>query len=313
MRSCGIASGLSAGAPHALALSHDHVRDDVARLDLGEAGARARVEARGSGAATRAATPSSQPVKLFSCVKSRAASSVEVLARRSRALALRCGVVAGSAFSCSARHSPRRARADAGGLEVLQVPQRDRQLLELDARARRQQRGDLLEVLRAGSRRRRARRSAASTSMRSRSRKLVSESCAQQVIAQRGRSAASCGNCASSSSSSPPCAAPVSPPLSALTSRCRSRGVRRRSASRSRSCARLQLSAAGRRRRRRRPRAVVFALERGFPCRKRSISWLSSSVDSCSSRIDCCSCGVSVRCWESWSWSECFMAEVMRA
>src|SRR5882672_1678395 len=39
----------------------------------------------------------------------------------------------------------------------------------------------------------------------------------------------------------------------------------------------------------------------------RSSSWFSSSVDNCSSRIDCCSCGVSVRCWESRIWRECFM------
>jgi len=34
----------------------------------------------------------------------------------------------------------------------------------------------------------------------------------------------------------------------------------------------------------------------GFSIRMRSISWLSSTVESCSSRIDCCSWGVSVRC-----------------
>ena len=36
----------------------------------------------------------------------------------------------------------------------------------------------------------------------------------------------------------------------------------------------------------------------GFSISRRSISWFSSTVESCSSRIDCCSCGVSVRCWE---------------
>jgi hypothetical protein len=37
-----------------------------------------------------------------------------------------------------------------------------------------------------------------------------------------------------------------------------------------------------------------------------STSWCSSSVDSWSSRIDCCSCGVSARCCESRTWSVCF-------
>ena len=35
----------------------------------------------------------------------------------------------------------------------------------------------------------------------------------------------------------------------------------------------------------------------------------SSTVDSWSNRIDCCSCGVSVRCWDSLSWRLCFMSK----
>src|SRR5581483_6331208 len=45
----------------------------------------------------------------------------------------------------------------------------------------------------------------------------------------------------------------------------------------------------------------------GFSIRMRSISWLSSTVESCSSRIDCCNCGVSVRCWDSRNCSEGFI------
>src|SRR5690606_13242378 len=46
----------------------------------------------------------------------------------------------------------------------------------------------------------------------------------------------------------------------------------------------------------------------GFSNRMRSISWFSSIVDNCSSLMDCCSCGVSVRCWESLSWRLGFIA-----
>jgi hypothetical protein len=46
---------------------------------------------------------------------------------------------------------------------------------------------------------------------------------------------------------------------------------------------------------------------RGFSCKAWSISALSSSVESCNNRIDCCNCGVKARCWESLSWSPCFM------
>src|SRR5581483_7641856 len=49
---------------------------------------------------------------------------------------------------------------------------------------------------------------------------------------------------------------------------------------------------------------------RGFSCRNRSISELSSSVDNCSNRMDCCSCGVSVRCCDSLSCRECFMGRM---
>src|SRR4029079_19276349 len=45
----------------------------------------------------------------------------------------------------------------------------------------------------------------------------------------------------------------------------------------------------------------------GFSCSSRSTSAFSSSVDNWSSRIDCCSCGVSVRCWLSLSWSVGFI------
>ena len=37
----------------------------------------------------------------------------------------------------------------------------------------------------------------------------------------------------------------------------------------------------------------------GLSASMRSISWLSSTVESCNRRMDCCSCGVSVRCCES--------------
>jgi hypothetical protein len=50
-----------------------------------------------------------------------------------------------------------------------------------------------------------------------------------------------------------------------------------------------------------------LALEQGIFLEKRSISWFSSRVESCRSRMDCCSCGVSVRCCESLSCNECFM------
>src|ERR1043165_8735133 len=45
----------------------------------------------------------------------------------------------------------------------------------------------------------------------------------------------------------------------------------------------------------------------GFSMRMRSISWLSSTVEGCSSRIDCWSCGVSVRCWDRRNCSEGFI------
>ena len=43
-----------------------------------------------------------------------------------------------------------------------------------------------------------------------------------------------------------------------------------------------------------------------------SISWLSSSVESCRSRIDCCNWGVSARCWEIRRERPCFMRLHMR-
>src|SRR5438034_5225416 len=52
---------------------------------------------------------------------------------------------------------------------------------------------------------------------------------------------------------------------------------------------------------------------RGFSCSSRSTSALSSSVESCSRRIDCCSCGVSVRCCESLSWRVGFMVMHFRS
>src|SRR3989344_1396184 len=46
---------------------------------------------------------------------------------------------------------------------------------------------------------------------------------------------------------------------------------------------------------------------KGFCSSICSISWLSSSVDSCNRRMDCCSCGVSAMCCESRNCSEGFM------
>src|SRR5713101_3845266 len=46
---------------------------------------------------------------------------------------------------------------------------------------------------------------------------------------------------------------------------------------------------------------------KGFSWRKRSSSWLSSKVESCKRRMDCCSCGVSVRCCDSLSCRVCFI------
>src|SRR3989475_9392447 len=45
----------------------------------------------------------------------------------------------------------------------------------------------------------------------------------------------------------------------------------------------------------------------GFSARNFSSSWFNSIVESCSRRIDCCSCGVSVRCCESLSCRVCFI------
>ena len=43
-----------------------------------------------------------------------------------------------------------------------------------------------------------------------------------------------------------------------------------------------------------------------------STSWLSSRVDSCNKRIDCCSCGVSARCCETRRERPCFTASPQR-
>ena len=46
----------------------------------------------------------------------------------------------------------------------------------------------------------------------------------------------------------------------------------------------------------------------GFCATAIATSCCSSSVDNCSSRMDCCSCGVSARCCDRRSWRLAFMA-----
>jgi hypothetical protein len=57
-----------------------------------------------------------------------------------------------------------------------------------------------------------------------------------------------------------------------------------------------------------RRRGLFLSLEEGFCSSICSTSWWSSSVESCSSRIDCCSWGVRARCCESRTCRDGFIA-----
>ena len=94
--------------------------------------------------------------QLFSLAKSRAASSVEVVAHDDRALASRCGVSAAASASCRARHSARLRAPTPGRFEVLQVLQRDLQVVAVDLQFRPAASRAISSSVWAGSRRRRA-------------------------------------------------------------------------------------------------------------------------------------------------------------
>ena len=141
--------GVEARAPHVAHFAHHHVGDHIARLDPGEGGARTRVEAEDQ--ALR--RTQGLVVRAGECLQPRVVARGEELQVRrhdlERKLAL-CAVVVGAQLEREAL--TRRARADARGLEVLQVLQGDRQLaherLGIGFRLDGQERRDLFERLR---------------------------------------------------------------------------------------------------------------------------------------------------------------------
>ena len=213
--------------------------------------------------------------------------------------AARCGVVGRAcASSCSARHSPRLRAPTPGRVEVLQVLQRDGKLLGLDFEFRRQHvRRDFRQVLvevavvveridEQATSRGRARGASSVPAARAGVRAAMAARLRPAGIALVGVLARACRGPKSRFEAVRRRSSRCGSSLGGLRRRCRAAPRRPRPA----------VSRGGRAVAPSSGAAVVLALEQGVVLQELLDLLVESSVDSCSSRIDCCSCGVSVRC-----------------